>query len=154
MRNTLALVILSLGLASVLQAHSVRFRRGDEEERSHGEYYEKREAQYGVYPADTYPLVASSPVMVVTPPEVHFTYNRHSYFPLMAHPPSVQNSFFPQAHITGHNVVPTQAAQVPDISPPVVQPKVEEAEMKDILGLRSASDEFDDEATLNLDYLT
>ena len=68
MKNTSALFILSSGLASVLQANSISNRKGNEEKRSHGEYYEKRAAHYGVYPADTYPLLASSPQMVLTPP--------------------------------------------------------------------------------------
>ena len=150
MKNTLALFILALGLASVLQAHSIGYRKGYEDERSHGEYYEKRDAQYGygVYPADTYPLLASSPLMVLTPP-VQFTYTQQAYFPFMAHPPSVQNSFFPQTHSTGYRVAPTQAGSAPDNSAQVVEavvedePKVEEAGMRDILGLRDASDGID-----------
>ena len=82
MRNTLA-VILACGLASVLQAHTIRrsYDKSPEETRSFGEFYDKREAQQRLWttPADTQLLVASPQVYLTIP--VQHSYLPHSYMP-------------------------------------------------------------------------
>ena len=102
MRNTFA-VILACGLASVLQAHTIRrsYDESPEEKRSFGEFYDKREAQHQglwITPADTQLLVAS--------PQVYFTI-------------PVQHSYLPHAQKPGYYVSAYPVNQV--VSSPSVQ---------------------------------
>ena len=131
MRNTLA-VILACGLASVLQAHTIRrsYDKSPEETRSFGEFYDKREA---LTPADTQLLVASPQVYLSVP--VQHSYLPHSYMPgyyVSAYPvnqvvpsPSIQYSI--QTPAQPVQFVSAPAAPNTDISARGFAATVEEA---------------------------
>ena len=146
MNSVLAFIILTCGLASVLQAHSIGYRKAieesSEEKSHHGEFYDKREAnpRYVVYPAGT------SPLILAPPPPVQFSayspfspfvlstgYHKPAYYvPVAPTISTIQNRFQTQA-------VQPDAAPAPDreVTARVIPADVEDApKIVDVIGLR------------------
>ena len=161
MKNTFA-VILSCGLASVLEAHIIGYRRYYEENpvavvrNHHGRFYVKRY----VTPADTqliphqYNSLPGFHVPAYTLPLPQVV--------LILYPPPVHYFIFSQAQYPVYQVAPFQPVQI-DAAPSPDMGASDDPNVANAVILRTnepppplvgeQSDESGDEATLTLDYL-